>query len=248
MEAGFSDFWKFCFSPQKMSMDVDTYFQQLDQRLSHTASCIVESTWIDTPRDGEYRIPVGKAVWALYEPDKQWYAGIVQKIMSRNRYYIQFDGYSGAELCNSVEEMPDPEKEKLRISEEARVKVDLIRKKNRDKGGATILHEAAKFNRIDLAKWVLSRGANVYMKTTAGFTALHVAARHNNYHIIGLLLDKGGSRLGRIRSTLTKETAWDVARWAGADDACKLIENRTSMQRMLELQEHNRHERKLKLT
>ena len=214
----------------------------LDQELARVVAAVVDAkaeARAEAPTGSESRrIPVGGRVWALYTGDQQWYEGTVTKIVSRNRYMVKFDGYDGNELCSEIEEQPDPEKEKQRILDSARLKVDLVRTHHPRKGGATILHVAARNGIIPLVKWLLKRGANVAAKDSGGFSALHVAARHNQYQIVAFLLDKGGAKLGRMRSHLTRETAWDVAKWAGADEVCKLIENRTNTQRMRELQDH----------
>ena len=231
--------WRFCFAAAPEGCDAGA----LDGELARIVAGDMAAE-APTTDPGSDRIPVGGKVWALYTGDGGWYAGVVTKIVSRNRYMVQFDGYDdGSELCSEVEEQPDPEWEKQRLLEIGRRKLELVRKHYPDKGGATLLHAAARNGRVVLTKWLLARGANVAAKDSGGFTALHVASRHDQHQIAGLLLDKGGAKLGRMRSDLTRETAWDIAKWAGAEDACKLIENRTKTQRTRELQEHSRRSR-----
>ena len=233
--------WRFCFAAAPEGRDAAALDAELTTIVDAEMVSEVPSAADRAAAAG--RIPVGGRVWARYDGDGEGYSGAVTKVVSRNRYMIQFDGYDGSELCSEVEEQPDPELERRRLLDASRRKLDHVRKHYAEKGGATLLHGAARNGRVALAKWLLARGANVMAKNTGGFTALHIASRHNQFQIVGLLLDKGGARLGRMRSELTRETAWDIAKWAGAEDVCKLIENRTSSQRIREQQEHSRRSR-----
>jgi ankyrin repeat protein len=53
---------------------------------------------------------------------------------------------------------------------------------------ATLLHDAVIQNHIDLAKYLLEKGADVNAVKTDGVTALHIAARNGNIEMIMLLL------------------------------------------------------------
>ena len=159
---------------------------------------------------------------------------------SKRRYRVQSEGYHDEVLCSDVQAIPDPEQERQRMREIARKKLDLVRTRHPGRGGATLLHAAARKGSVKLTRWLLARGADVVAKDSGGFSALHVAARHDQHQIVGLLLDKGGAKLARIRSTLTRETAWDIAKWSGAQGVEKLIMNRTATQRMRELQDYSR--------
>ena len=63
-----------------------------------------------------------------------------------------------------------------------------------DRHGYTALHLAAFLGRIDLAKVLIERGANVYKRTEKeGFTALHIACAKNHITIISLIVTEGVS-------------------------------------------------------
>ena len=60
-------------------------------------------------------------------------------------------------------------------------------------GGSTLLSTAALHGRLDIAKYLLERGAKVDSTNNDGNTPLHVAAFFCRTEIVQLLLDKGGS-------------------------------------------------------
>ncbi|CAN0512033.1 unnamed protein product, partial [Ectocarpus sp. 12 AP-2014] len=49
----------------------------------------------------------------------------------------------------------------------------------KDDDGATALFHAAFWTHVEIAKDLISAGANLYAKRNDGFTALHVAAKNN---------------------------------------------------------------------
>ena len=102
------------------SEDIDS--EALDEELARIVAVVAEAkrkacSVYSESSDGTtpLRIPVGRRVWAVYHGDRQWYEGVVTKVMSRKRYMVKFDGYDGDELCSEIEEQPDPEKEKQLI-------------------------------------------------------------------------------------------------------------------------------------
>jgi ankyrin repeat protein len=58
---------------------------------------------------------------------------------------------------------------------------------------ATLLHDAVIQNHIDIAKYLLEKGADVNAVKTDGVTALHMAARNGNIEMMMLLLQWGAT-------------------------------------------------------
>src|SRR2546423_1616306 len=58
---------------------------------------------------------------------------------------------------------------------------------------ATLLHDAVIQNHIDIAKYLLEKGADVNAVKTDGVTALHMAARNGNIEMMLLLLQGGAT-------------------------------------------------------
>jgi len=56
---------------------------------------------------------------------------------------------------------------------------------------ATLLHDAVGHNQIDVAKYLLDKGADVNAVTTDGLTPLHMAAQNGNIDMTKLLLQRG---------------------------------------------------------
>ncbi|CAN0370724.1 unnamed protein product, partial [Ectocarpus sp. 8 AP-2014] len=59
----------------------------------------------------------------------------------------------------------------------------------KDEDGATALFHAAFWTHVEIAKDLISAGANLYAKRNDGFTALHVAAKNNQPRITEVLVD-----------------------------------------------------------
>jgi ankyrin repeat protein len=55
---------------------------------------------------------------------------------------------------------------------------------------ATLLHDTVGQNHLDVAKYLLDKGADVNATTKDGLTALHMAAQNGNIGIITLLLER----------------------------------------------------------
>jgi quinoprotein dehydrogenase-associated probable ABC transporter substrate-binding protein len=73
---------------------------------------------------------------------------------------------------------------------------------------------------IDVAKALIDRGADVNAKSKGGFTALMVAATHNNAPMIGLLLQAGADAAAK---NAQGQTALDVAELNGNHEAAQAI-------------------------
>jgi ankyrin repeat protein len=58
---------------------------------------------------------------------------------------------------------------------------------------ATLLHDSVGQNHLDVAKYLLNRGADANAVTHDGLTALHMAAQNGNIAIIALLLERGAN-------------------------------------------------------
>ncbi|KAL8548069.1 hypothetical protein ACS0TY_007400 [Phlomoides rotata] len=72
------------------------------------------------------------------------------------------------------------------LVEEVGVDVDV----KSDKGDTPLIL-AAKEGKVDIAKYLISRGADITMTDCTGFTALHWAATYDDTEIVALLLSKG---------------------------------------------------------
>lgn len=57
--------------------------------------------------------------------------------------------------------------------------------------GKAVIHEAAKFNRIDVLRSLISLGANVNIVDYQKRTPLYIAASYNNVEIVKILLENG---------------------------------------------------------
>ena len=73
---------------------------------------------------------------------------------------------------------------------------------------------------IDIARILLERGADVNAKSKSGFTALMVAATHNNSPMIGLLLEAGADA---ALKNAQGQTALEVADINGNHEAVQAI-------------------------
>ena len=75
--------------------------------------------------------------------------------------------------------------------------------------GWTPLHVSVFFNRVDIAKLLLSKGADICMQTVCGHTALHLACYRGNFEMIHLLIStlKGDATLAsRVSQELLKRS------------------------------------------
>jgi ankyrin repeat protein len=75
---------------------------------------------------------------------------------------------------------------------------------------ATLLHDAVGHNQLDVAKYLLDKGADVNAVTTDGLTPLHMAAQNGNIEMTKLLLHRGA-----------KINAPDAKGWTPLDRAQK---------------------------
>ena len=85
---------------------------------------------------------------------------------------------------------------------------------------ATLLHDAVIQNHIDLAKYLLEKGADINAVKTDGVTALHIAARNGNIEMIRLLLQSGAT------INVVDERGWtplDRAQKWGHQDAAEFL-------------------------
>jgi len=64
-----------------------------------------------------------------------------------------------------------------------------------DKRQQTVLHEAVRFNRLDLAAYILERVPNVNQGNVKGITPLHYAAKNGNRDMIHLLQRFGARQM-----------------------------------------------------
>jgi ankyrin repeat protein len=60
--------------------------------------------------------------------------------------------------------------------------------------GWTPLMAAAENNSNDIAKWLISMGADVNAKMVTGWTALHAASKKDNAELVSLLLSEGADK------------------------------------------------------
>ena len=58
-----------------------------------------------------------------------------------------------------------------------------------DEYGFTPLTQACFMNKIDIARWLLTKGANPNIADLSGYSALHWAVDNNNLELVKLLLD-----------------------------------------------------------
>lgn len=86
--------------------------------------------------------------------------------------------------------------------------------KYREWEGATLLHGAVGRNQLEMAEFLLSRGAAVNAKDKEAIRPLHVAAMNGNVPILRLLLDHGAKRdpIDRSgRTPLDRAVEWEQA-------------------------------------
>ena len=86
---------------------------------------------------------------------------------------------------------------------------------------STALHEAAKWNHCNLIRLFVSH-VGVNARNSGGFTALHEAARWNNVSSGEVLIELGANP--RVRSTVTRESAHDVAQYHGSLEFASMLE------------------------
>lgn len=85
---------------------------------------------------------------------------------------------------------------------------------------STPLHFAAGYNRLDVATFLIERGADVHIKDKGGLVPLHNACSYGHYEIVQLLLSKGAS----VNVTdLWKFTPLHEAAAKGKSDIVKLL-------------------------
>ena len=99
-----------------------------------------------------------------------------------------------------------------------RVAVDALLSKgahvNMTSGGRrSILHGAATGDRVELARYLIRRGANVVAEDACGCTPIDVAARHHNWDVVRLLVEnkKGGFERRKKRRRGCKEPEFYAA-------------------------------------
>lgn len=63
----------------------------------------------------------------------------------------------------------------------------------KDPEGRTSLLNAAFYNNLDLADWLLNNGANIDSQDINGYSALHFACQEGHYDMVKLLIDKGAN-------------------------------------------------------
>ncbi len=186
---------------------------------------------------GGDRLAVGTRVSAVSAWDDLWYDGRVVAVHSRGRYSIAFDGYEAQPETVGREciEVIQTEAEKLAaMKRRIQLRVDMVRGASAD--GTTALHVAARAGDLELARWLLARGARPNAQDSGGFTPLHRACGKAHIPIVELLLDHGASP--RLRARLSKECAYDVAKWHNHRTVCFMLEQRTKRQRHLEIHAH----------
>jgi ankyrin repeat protein len=92
--------------------------------------------------------------------------------------------------------------------------------KSREWDNATLLHDAVGHNQLEVAKYLLDKGADVNAVTADGLTPLHMAAQNGNINIIKLLLERGP----RVNALDSKGwTPLDRAKKWGHPDAVKFL-------------------------
>lgn len=60
-----------------------------------------------------------------------------------------------------------------------------------DSSGRTLLIEASYYNRIEIVRCLIEKGANINAQDKNGYTALHIAAEKNFWELGKVLLDNG---------------------------------------------------------
>jgi ankyrin repeat protein len=75
----------------------------------------------------------------------------------------------------------------------ALINKNLINVNMKDKFGWTALFFAADTNNINLAKFLVRKGADINVKDNEGFTPLHEAVVKNSYEVAKFLIEKGAN-------------------------------------------------------
>jgi len=94
--------------------------------------------------------------------------------------------------------------------------------------GMTPLHYAASYGNVEVAKFLISKGANVNAQAAYYETPLHAAARNGNVEIVKLLVSKGADVHAEyhdysISGSSIKRTALDIAKQRGNEDVVKYL-------------------------
>jgi tankyrase len=88
---------------------------------------------------------------------------------------------------------------------------------------ATLLHDAVGHNQLDVAKYLLDKGADVNAVTTDGLTPLHMAAQNGNIEMTKLLLQR------RAKVNALDAKGWTplerAQKWGHQDEAEFLRQN-----------------------
>ena len=87
--------------------------------------------------------------------------------------------------------------------------------------GWTALIIAAFWNRIDVVRCLLDKGANVNKQDSEGWTALHSASYRNNTDVMRMLLQHGAIKDIKNNGGITPI---DRARWRNNKEAVDLME------------------------
>ncbi|HIE95420.1 MAG TPA: hypothetical protein EYQ63_00050 [Fuerstia sp.] len=116
-------------------------------------------------------------------------------------FHVAKDAEAAAELKRNIDEPHVGPRDALATAvaegnlEETRKRLGNVRRINarQGEGGSTLLSTAALHGRLDIAKYLIQRGAKVDATNNDGNTPLHVAAFFCRTEIVQLLLDNGGS-------------------------------------------------------
>ena len=103
---------------------------------------------------------------------------------------------------------------------------------------ATLLHRASEFGCLPVVRWLLSNSAVVDAKDRSGFTPMLRAAAAGHLRVVMLLLEWNASY--RYRSTVTCQSAYDLAKYYGREDVVRFFEVKTYQQRSEELWRHQK--------
>ena len=204
----------------------------------------------DQSEENKYKqIKCSKDDWvsACYKHDGCWYDAKIIKKLSRGKFQLQFDGYEG-----EIEVVHETLMERYLTKEEANEKESTEKMRREaamnyatESERATLLHRASEIGCLDAVLWLLRNNAVVDAKDRSGFTPLLRAAGAGHLHVVMLLLDWGASC--RIRSTVTYQSAYDLAKYYGHENVVRFLEVKTYQQRSEELWRHhtkNTHKRR----